>query len=213
MFCFSSKTNKNIFGQLLLIQTNVNKNCKTQILNKMSVAKDTTLTSGVLAIAKDVKKSKKESLDFKIVKAGPENKAKILVADVSSERVGNYDELVKSVYDLGFRIVISDVFTDIFNAKAINYGILTVEVSRSFLEKIMNESSNKEFKLFIDLKGQEVMIVNTGEKEFFELSDYNKDGFDGGKDDVDNLYDIWDSIGDLCQPEQLVDYVEGSSSR
>ncbi len=192
-------------------QTNVKKNCKTQILNFMSITKDSTLTSGVLAIAKDVKKSEQESLDIKIVKAGPENKEKILVVDVSSERVGNYDELVKSISDLGFRIVISDVFTDIFNAKAINYGILTIEVSRNFLEKIMETSADKDFKLFIDLKGQEVMIVNTGEKEFFELSDYNKDGFEGGKDDVENLYDIWESIGDLCQPEQLVDYVEGSS--
>ncbi len=176
----------------------------------MSISKDTTLTSGVLAIATDVKRSEQESLDIKIVKAGPENKEKILVVDVAGEKVGNYDELVKSISDLGFRIVISDVFTDLFNAKAINYGILTIEVSSNFLEKIMH-TNDPEFKLFIDLKGQEVMIVNTGEKEFFELSEYNRDGFEGGKDDVENLYDIWDNIAEIYQPEQLVDYVEGNS--
>ncbi|PLX15546.1 MAG: hypothetical protein C0597_08795 [Marinilabiliales bacterium] len=175
----------------------------------MTISKDSTLTSGVLAIAKDVKKEEQESLDIKIVKAGPDNKEKILVVDVSSEKVGNYDELVKSICSLGFRILISDVFTDIFNAKALDYGILTVEVSRNFLKKIMDASGNEDFKLFIDLKGQEVMIVNTGEKEFFELTDYNVDGFEGGNDDVENLHDIWDSIGDLCQPDKLVDYVEG----
>lgn len=175
----------------------------------MSISKDSTLTSGVLAIAKDVKNAEQESLDIKMVNAGPENNEKILVVDVSSEKVGNYEELVQSISDMGFRILISDVFTDIFNAKAINYGILTIEVSRKFLEKIMSEGANPELKLFIDFKGQEVMIVNTGEKEFFELSDYNKDGFEGGKDDVENLHDIWESIGDMCQPDGLVDYIEG----
>jgi hypothetical protein len=48
----------------------------------MTVPKVSTLTSGVLAIAEDVKRNGKESLDINIVKAGPEHGEKILVVDV-----------------------------------------------------------------------------------------------------------------------------------
>ena len=177
----------------------------------MSISKATTLTSGVIAIARDVKNSQQESLDIKIVKASSEHRENILVVDVSGEKVTNYDELVKSIYDLGFSIVISDVFTDIFIAKAINYGILTIEVSKEFLFKIMKASRETETKLFIDMMGLEVMIINTGEKEYFELSDYNKDSFESSNDGVENLYDIWDDMGEYYQPEVIVDYVEGTN--
>ena len=172
----------------------------------MSISKVSTLTSGVLAIAKDVKKSHQETLDINIVKAGPGNNENILVVDVDCNKVSNYDEIVKSIHDMGFRVVISDVFTDIFSAKAINYGLLTVEVSRNFLIKIMNSSKESAVKLFIDLKGQEVMIIDTGEKEFFELSDYNRESFENGRDDVENLYSIWDDIDGSFEKEDFFDY-------
>lgn len=169
----------------------------------MSISKVSTLTSGMLAIAEDVKINTQESLDIKIVKAGSENKEKILVVDVESDKVSNYDEVVKSISDKGFGVVISDVFTDIFSAKAINYGILTIEVSRKFLHHIINTSKSQKTKLFVDFKGQEVMIVNTGQKEFFELSDYNRESFENGNDDMDNLYNIWNDIGVNKESEEL----------
>ncbi|MBU8893275.1 MAG: hypothetical protein KOO66_10885 [Bacteroidales bacterium] len=173
----------------------------------MSVSKVSTLTSGVLAIAKDVKKSDQETLDINIVKAAHGNKENILVVDVDCDKVSNYDQLVKSIHEMGFGVVISDVFTKIFSAKAINYGILTIEVSRNFLDKIMSASKVSAIKLFVDLKGQEVMIIDTGEKEYFEMSDYNKESFENGKDDVENLHDIWDGIGNFNQQEEVVDYI------
>lgn len=175
----------------------------------MTISTVSTLTSGVLAIAKDVKGSVQETLDIEIVKSGMENNENILVVDVESEKVSNYDEIVKSIHDKGFGIVISDVFTDIFSAKAINYGILTIEVSRNFLTKIMNASKYASIRLFIDLKGQEVMIIDTGEKEYFEMSDYRKESLENANDDVDNLYNIWDGIGNSYRPDEveLVDYL------
>ena len=171
----------------------------------MSNLKTSTLTSGVLAIAKDVKKRDQEFLDIKIVRKGTDSKENILVVDVEGEKVSNYDELVKSIDDMGFGVVISDVFTKIFTAKALSYGILTIEVSRSFLKKIMNASQESAIKLFIDLKGQEVMIIDSGEKEYFKMSDYDRESFDIGKDDVENLHDVWDGIGSSY--EEVVDYI------
>jgi 3-isopropylmalate/(R)-2-methylmalate dehydratase small subunit len=160
----------------------------------MSISKVSTLTSGVLAIAEDVKKNGKESLDINIVKAGPEHGEKILVVDVESEKVSNYDEVVQSIHKNGFGVVVSDVFTKTFSAKALNYGILTIEVSRNFLKNIITSGQEKYTKLFVDFKGQEVMIVNTGEKEFFQLSDYYKESLENGNDDIDNLYNIWNGM-------------------
>ena len=169
----------------------------------MSISKVSTLTSGVLAIAEDVKINTQETLDIKIVKSGPENKEKILVVDVESKKVSNYDEVVKSISDKGFGVVISDVFSEIFSAKAINHGILTIEVSKGFLHKILNKSKTGPIKLFVDFNGQEVMIVNSGEKEYFELSDYNRESFNNGNDDVDNLYNIWNDIEEKRESEEL----------
>ncbi len=173
----------------------------------MSNLKTSTLTSGVLAIAKDVKKSEQEYLDIKIVREGSDSNGKILVVDVEGEKVSNYDELVRSIDDMGFGVVISDVFTKIFSAKALSYGILTIEVSRSFLEKIMNASKKSAIKLFIDLKGQEVMIIDSGEKEYFEMSEYDRESIEIGKDDVENLHDVWDGIGSSHEIEEEVDYI------
>ena len=63
----------------------------------------------------------------------------------------------------------------------------------------MNAGKESAIKLFIDLKGQEVMIIDTGEREYFQMSDYNKDSLESGKDDVGNLHNIWDGIGDSYQ--------------
>jgi 3-isopropylmalate/(R)-2-methylmalate dehydratase small subunit len=104
--------------------------------------------------------------------------------------------------------VVSDVFTKTFSAKALNYGILTIEVSRDFLKDIINSGKEKYTKLFVDFKGQEVMIVNSGKKEFFQLSDYNRESFESGNDDIDNLYNIWNGIGDKeTEDIELVNYL------
>lgn len=172
----------------------------------MSFSKVSTLTSGVLAIAKDVKKCDQETLDINIVKANPEHKENILVVDVDCNKVSNYDEIVKSIHDMGFGVVISDVFSDIFSVKAINYGILTIEVSNSFLNKVMDSSKDADTKLFVDFNGQEVMIINSGEKEFFKLSEYCKENFENGDKDVDDLYSVWDDLHLACKEEDVLDY-------
>lgn len=173
----------------------------------MSISKVSTLTSGVVAIARNVNENDQEMLDIKIIKASSDHHENILVVDVESEKVSNYDELVKSISDLGFGVVISNVFSEIFIATAISYGVVTIKVSTVFLEKIMNESKKLDVKLFIDLKGQEVMIIDSGEKEFFEMSEYDKESIENSNEDLDNLCSLWDEIGNSNQIEELVDYM------
>jgi len=173
----------------------------------MSFLKVSTLTSGILAIAKDVKKCDQDTLDISIVKANPGNKENILVVDVDCNKVSNYDEIIKSIHDMGFGVVISDTFSEIFSIKAINLGILTVEVSTSFLNKVIDSSKDSDTKLFVDFNGQEVMIINSGEKEYFKMSEYCQENYDNGSDDMEVLYSIWDELGNTFKEEDIFDYV------
>ncbi len=91
-------------------------------------------------------------------------------------------------------MIISNKFSSNFNAKAINQDILAIEVSRFFLDKIIEANKKSPVKLFIDLPGLELMIVDSGEKEYFELSEYNVEGYKNGKDDIENLHTVWDEI-------------------
>jgi len=184
-------------------------NQKIKISNfiNMSLLKVSTLTSGVLAIAKDVKKCDQETLDINIVKVNPDNKEEnILVVDVDCNKVSNYDQIVKSIHDMGFGVVISDVFTDIFKVKAVNYGILTIEVSSNFLNKIIESSKKSAIKLFVDFEGLEVMIINSGEKEYFELNDYYKESYENGQDDMESLYSVWDNLHNSYKEEEILEY-------
>jgi 3-isopropylmalate/(R)-2-methylmalate dehydratase small subunit len=171
----------------------------------MSLLKVSTLTSRVLAIAKDVKKCDQEMLDINIEKANPSRKENILVVDVDCNKVSNYDQIVKSIFDMGFGVVISDVFTDMFKVKAVNYGILTVEVSNNFLNKIIESSKKSAIKLFVDFEGLEVMIINSGEKEYFELNDYYKESYENGQDDIESLYSVWDNMHNSYKEEEILE--------
>ena len=172
----------------------------------MSFSKLSTLTSSVLAIANNVMLNNKENIVLDTVNSYPENMENLLVIDKNFNDISNYDDLLESIYTMGFRVVLSDVFTNIFCAKAINLGILTIEVSRNFINKVKELSKTYPIKLFIDLNGQEIMIINSGEKEYFELSDYCKENFENGKDDVENLYSVWDEMDSSYKKEEILDY-------
>lgn len=172
----------------------------------MSFSKVSTLTSSVLAIADNVVLNNKERIVLNTVNSYPENMENIIVIDKNFNDISNYDDLLESIYKMGFRVVLSDTFSNIFSAKAINLGILTIEVSRSFINKLKDLSKNNPVKLFVDLNGQEIMIINSGEKEYFELSDYCKENFENGKDDVENLYSVWDAMDNSYKKEEVLDY-------
>lgn len=172
----------------------------------MSIDKYSTLTSGIC-------KSKMEDFEvehFNSRKIKTNNSDKILVLENTSNGVSDYDFAVQSMYNSGFRIVISSGFSELFCVKAMNIGLLPIEVTSTFFEKIITEFSIKQkLKLFIDTIGQEIMIVKTGEKEFFELTEYKKDCLLNGSNEVDYLYCVWDEIN-CCEKEnyklESIDY-------
>ena len=130
----------------------------------------------------------------------------ILVFNKNIETVNN-DKLIERIKDMGFRVILSSNIPSVFSTKAINRGILAIEISSSFLENIIRENQRNKTKLFIDLKGQEIMIINSGQKEYFELSEYYKEIYEPAKYHIDDLYLVWDDIKKISNNDEVIDYI------
>jgi 3-isopropylmalate/(R)-2-methylmalate dehydratase small subunit len=100
-----------------------------------------------------------------------------------------------AIYDYGFKVVVSSFFADIFKNNALNNGLLPVQVSGEFLEKIFAETEkDPASKLRINLNNQEITILATGEKETFEINNYKKECLLNGYDDIDYLLSLKEKI-------------------
>jgi 3-isopropylmalate/(R)-2-methylmalate dehydratase small subunit len=88
--------------------------------------------------------------------------------------------------------VISSFFADIFKNNALNNGVIPIQVSDEFLEKIFQQ--NNEQTLTVNLAEQTVTIDSTGEQATFEINDYKKTCLLNGYDDIDYLISIKDEI-------------------
>lgn len=93
-----------------------------------------------------------------------------------------------AIYDYGFRCVVSSFFADIFKNNSLNIGLLTVQVSDPFLDKIFTAiESNPKAELEVNLPDQTITILSTGEKESFAINGYKKHNMMNGYDDIDYL--------------------------
>ncbi len=100
--------------------------------------------------------------------------------------------LRRIVTDYGFKVVVSSFFADIFRNNALNNGVLPVQVSEDFLQKIFTLSNDDE--LTVDLEKQTITINSTGETEVFEINSYKKTCLLKGYDDIDYLLSIKEDI-------------------
>jgi len=93
-----------------------------------------------------------------------------------------------AIYDYGFRVVVSSFFADIFKNNAMNNGIVPVQVTEAFLQKIFEET-NKDPKteVEVDLESKTITLCATGEKESFEINGYKRGCLLNGYDDIDYL--------------------------
>lgn len=93
-----------------------------------------------------------------------------------------------AIYDYGFRCVVSSFFADIFKGNSINIGLLPVQVSPEFLDKIfLAIEADPKAELEVNLPTQTITILATGESESFAINGYKKDNMINGYDDIDYL--------------------------
>ncbi len=122
----------------------------------------------------------------------PEYRGEILVAGKNFGCGSSREHAAWAIEDFGFRAVVSSFFADIFRNNALNNGVLPVQVTENFLEKIF--SLSKEDTLTIDLENQEIRIDKTGESQSFAINPYKKECLLNGYDDIDYLISIRQEI-------------------
>ncbi|WP_435313953.1 3-isopropylmalate dehydratase small subunit [Cellulophaga fucicola] len=120
---------------------------------------------------------------------------KILVGGKNFGSGSSREHAAWAVYDYGFRCVVSSFFADIFRNNCLNVGVLPVQVSAEFLEKIYAETEkDPKAQVEVSLPEQTITIVGTGEKESFDINAYKKDNMLNGFDDIDYLLNIKEEI-------------------
>ena len=113
---------------------------------------------------------------------------KILVGGKNFGSGSSREHAAWAIYDYGFRCVVSSFFADIFKNNSINVGILPVQISEIFLNKIFTAiEANPQNELEINLPEQTITILSTGEKESFDINGYKKNNLTNGYDDIDYL--------------------------
>lgn len=115
----------------------------------------------------------------------PQFAGEILVAGKNFGCGSSREHAAWSILDYGFRVVVSSFFADIFKNNALNNGVLPVQVSEDFLQKLFKLGN--EDKLTVDLEKQTITIDKTGESEKFDINNYKKTCLLNGYDDIDYL--------------------------
>lgn len=116
---------------------------------------------------------------------------KILVGGKNFGSGSSREHAAWAVYDYGFRCVVSSFFADIFRNNCLNIGVLPVQVSAEFSEKIFNAIyDNPKTEIEVNLPNQTITILSTGEQESFEINSYKKGNMLNGFDDIDYLQNI-----------------------
>lgn len=114
---------------------------------------------------------------------------KILVAGKNFGCGSSREHAAWSIYDYGFRVVVSSFFADIFKNNALNNAVLPVVVSDQFLKELLETvQRNPKTEVTIDLENQFISFNNN--KENFEINAYKKICLMNGYDDIDYLLSL-----------------------
>ena len=114
---------------------------------------------------------------------------KILVAGKNFGCGSSREHAAWSIYDYGFRVVVSSFFADIFKNNALNNAVLPVVVSDQFLKELLETvQGNPKTEIIVDLEKQRISF--NGKQESFEINAYKKTCMMNGYDDIDYLLSL-----------------------
>ena len=129
---------------------------------------------------------------------------KILVGGTNFGSGSSREHAAWAIYDYGFRCVVSSFFADIFRGNCINVGILPVQVSPAFLQKILSSiEADPHAKFEINLPDQTITNITTGEKESFDINGYKKNNILNGFDDIDYLQAMKSEIAAFAEARDM----------
>ena len=128
----------------------------------------------------------KPNPDFILNQAGVSGQ--VLVAGKNFGCGSSREHAAWAIYDYGFRVVVSSFFADIFKNNALNNGLLPVQVTEEFLERLFSAlEKDPDMQVEVSLQEQEIRVMDTGYKEKFEINSYKKYCLIQGYDDIDFL--------------------------
>ncbi|MGV3686659.1 MAG: 3-isopropylmalate dehydratase small subunit [Daejeonella sp.] len=129
----------------------------------------------------------------------PMYSGKILVGGKNFGSGSSREHAAWAVYDYGFRCVVSSFFADIFKNNCLNIGVLPVQVSPEFADKIFRAiEADPKTEIEVNLPEQTISLLATGESERFDISAYKKDNMINGFDDIDYLQNIKGEIQEFA---------------
>ena len=129
---------------------------------------------------------------------------KILVGGKNFGSGSSREHAAWAVYDYGFRSVVSSFFADIFRNNCLNVGVLPVQVSPEFLQKIFQAiEADPSTELEVDLPGQTIRILSSGDMETFSINGYKKQNLLNGFDDIDYLINMKGEIQEFASKTPL----------
>lgn len=125
---------------------------------------------------------------------------KILVGGKNFGSGSSREHAAWAIYDYGFRCVVSSFFADIFKNNSMNIGILPVQVSEDFLDRIFKAiEADPQTQLEVDLSKQTITILSSGDSESFDINSYKKHNLMNGFDDIDYLQAMKEEISTFAQ--------------
>src|SRR6056300_1839781 len=125
----------------------------------------------------------------------PKYQGKILVGGKNFGSGSSREHAAWAVYDYGFRCVVSSFFADIFRGNCLNIGVLPVQVSSEFLDKIFDTVyKDPSSEIIVDLVNQKVKISKSNISESFIINSYKKENMLNGYDDIDYLMNLKNTI-------------------
>jgi 3-isopropylmalate/(R)-2-methylmalate dehydratase small subunit len=118
-------------------------------------------------------------------------KGEILVAGKNFGCGSSREHAAWAIAGFGFKVVVSSFFADIFKGNALNNGLLPVQVSDDFLEKLFSKiESDVNTLVIVDIENQNIQTADGVLKENFEINTYKRTCLLYGYDDIDYLISI-----------------------
>lgn len=121
----------------------------------------------------------------------PKYTGTILVAGKNFGSGSSREHAAWSVYDYGFRVVVSSFFADIFKGNVLNNGLLPIQVSEEFLSGMFETIQQDPMAVFeVDLEKQTIRNVSKSDEFVFDINPYKKECLLKGYDDIDYLLNL-----------------------
>ena len=112
----------------------------------------------------------------------------ILIAGTNFGCGSSREHAAWALSDYGFKVIVSSFFADIFKGNSLNNGLLPVQVSEAFLNRLFElTKADPKVNFEINLDAQSLSVLDTNESEFFEIDPYKKLCLLNGYDDIDFL--------------------------